>query len=82
MSEEETTLKELFDDIIEKRGPYSHDHLEHAENVIASASKNAQKIKDRLIAALKKMVRKGDNGEASDVAASARYLLKNLGEEE
>jgi len=80
MSTEEETLKELFDSIINKMGPYSRDPLTHAESVMEKASENALKIKTRLIEILKHMVREADNGEAVDVGSSARYLLESLGE--
>ncbi len=77
---EEITLKELFDDIIEKKGAYNHDHLQHAENVMEKASKNAKIIKEKLITTLRSIERQGDNCEGADCASAARYLLKNLGE--
>lgn len=46
-----------------------------------NASENALKIKTRIVEILKNMVREADNGESSDVGASARYLLRDLGEE-
>lgn len=76
---EEINLKELFDDIIEKKGAYSRDQLTHAENVIDCASKNASLIKAKIVEILKGILREGDNGEGSDCAASAAYWLNNLG---
>ena len=78
MSDEET-LKEMFDEIINKMGAYSQDHMEHAENVIENASKNAVKIKAKLIEIFQGILREGDNGESGDCAASAAYWLNNLG---
>lgn len=77
---EKQTWKELFDEIINKEGPYKRDPLEHAENIMENASKKASQIKRELIEALRDILREGENGEASDCASSARYLLKDLGE--
>lgn len=79
MTEVKITLKEMFDEIINKKGAYSQDHLTHAENVMENASKNAIRIKTVLIRLLKDIMREGDNGESSDCAASACYWLNNLG---
>ncbi len=76
----ESTLKELFDEIINKLGPYSQDQLTHAGNVIDKASKNAIEIKRRLIASFITIVREGENGESTDCVTSAKYMLKDLGE--
>ena len=75
---EEINLKELLDMIIEKRGPYKRDQLEHAESVIEQASKNAQIIKDQLIEIFKGIDREGQNGESSDCAASAAFWYYQL----
>ena len=80
MSDEEIDLKELFGEIITKKGAYSMDVLKHAENVMGNSSRNAIKIKTWLIETLSKILKEGENGEASDCANTARYWLKNLGE--
>ena len=77
---EKETLNDLFNEIINKAGPYSQDYTQHAENVIENASKRAVEIKARLIEALKDMMREGENGEVMDVVASIHYLLEGLGE--
>jgi hypothetical protein len=45
---DERTFDELLKDIEEKKGPYSQDHLTHAENVIEHASECAKEIRKRL----------------------------------
>lgn len=39
---------ELLSEVIEKRGAYSQDHLQHAENVIENASERAKKVTETL----------------------------------
>ena len=41
---EDVEVKEKLGEIIRKLGPYSRDHLTHAENVINSNSEKAQAI--------------------------------------
>lgn len=45
---EDMTIDELLEEIIQKKGAYSRDHLIHAENCIDNASKCAKRIKDLL----------------------------------
>ena len=45
---EDKTIKELLNEIIAKEGPYSQNQLQHAENVINSASQKALEIRTRL----------------------------------
>jgi hypothetical protein len=75
---EEVNLKELLDEIIEKVGPYSQDHLKHAENVIEKASKNAQKIKEQLLSTFKYIMDDGEDGQSADCATSAKYWYYQL----
>lgn len=76
---EKQTLKELLDEIINKKGPYSQDQLTHAENVMEKASNNAMKIKEILIKAFTDIRREAENAEWSDAASGARHWLRNLG---
>ena len=39
---------ELLSEVIEKKGAYSQDHLQHAENVINNASKRAEQVTETL----------------------------------
>lgn len=39
---------ELLSEVVEKRGAYSQDHLQHAENVIENASERARKATEKL----------------------------------
>jgi hypothetical protein len=78
MSDEELNLKELLDEIIEKKGPYKREPLEHAESVMEKASLNAQKLKQELTAIFEGIMKEGENGESTDCACSARYWYYQL----
>lgn len=49
MTVDDLTLDELLKSIENKTGPYSMDHLKHAENVINQSSKYAKEIRKRLL---------------------------------
>lgn len=41
-------MLELLQEVVEKRGAYSKDHLQHAENVIENASERTREVTDIL----------------------------------
>ena len=72
---EKQPIGDLLDEIIEKKGAYSHDHLTHAENVMEKASKNASEIKQRLTEALKSLYSEAIKGSA-DIEMGIQALLE------